>query len=220
VALLLSFAVSTIISVVANLISAGVGVATSVATGGGRHHVSDPTALPFALGVGILGIAVHSVSFIVSLAVSAFFTAGVAKFSLKVARGEPYSFGDVFSGGPYVLSVFVAHLITVFAVSIGLVFLIVPGVILALGLCMSVPLIVDRNLGPIEALTESWKITDGNRANLFILWLIGVALAIAGLCACGVGILLVAPLLGIAYLYVYLRITGQPVAQIAAAPPR
>jgi uncharacterized membrane protein len=159
----------------------------------------------------------HAVSLVVNIAVSAFFTAGIARFSLKVARGEPYAFGDVFAGGPFFLSVLVTHFIVSIAVGIGLVLLIVPGVVLALGLCMAVPLIVDRNVGPIDALTESWKVTEGNRINLFIFWLIAMALGIAGVCACGIGILLVAPLLWVAFFYVYLRLTGQPVAQVARA---
>jgi len=215
--LLLSFAIAFIVSFAVNLVSVAVGVATSAAVGPGRHHVPDPAAAPFFLGIGILSIVLHAVSAVVNIAVSAFFTAGIARFSLKVARGEPYAFGDVFAGGPFFLSVLVTHFIVSIAVGIGLVLLIVPGVILALGLCLAIPLIVDRNLGPIEAMTESWKVTEGNRTNLFIFWLIGMALVVAGLCACGIGILLVAPLLWVAFLYVYLRLTGQPVAQIARA---
>jgi uncharacterized membrane protein len=173
--------------------------------------------MPFLFGFGILGIALHFVSFLVNIAVSSFFTAGIVKFALKVARGEPYAFGDVFGGGGIFLSVLVAHFITSFAVGLGFVFLIVPGVIIAVSLSMTVPLIADRNLGPIDALSESWKLTEGNRVNLFIFGLIGVGLGIAGLCACGIGILLVSPLLCVAWLYIYLRLTGQPVAQAARA---
>jgi uncharacterized membrane protein len=199
-------------------VSAAVGVASSVAVNGPRgHRVPDATAVPFMFGFGILSIVLHLVSGVVNFAVSSFFTAGIAKFSLKVAKGEPYAFGDVFGGGAYFLSVLAAQFITGLAVGLGLVLLIVPGVILGIGLSMSVPLVVDRNLGPIEALGESWKLTEGNRVSIFIFGLIGLGLWIAGACACGVGILFVAPLLCVAWFYVYLRLTGQPVAQVARA---
>src|SRR5262249_31353138 len=103
------------------------------------------------------------------------------------------------------------------AVGLGTVLLIVPGVILALGLCMTTPLIVDRNLGPIDALGESWKLTEGNRVSLFIFGLIAIGLMIAGICACGLGWLIVMPILYVAWMYIYLRLSGQPVAQVARA---
>jgi uncharacterized membrane protein len=102
-------------------------------------------------------------------------------------------------------------------VGLGLLLLIVPGIIVGIGFSMALPLIVDRNLGPIDALTESWKLTEGNRVNIFIFGLIAFGLAIAGMCACGLGLLLVAPVGWIAYLYIYLRLTGQPVAPAGRA---
>jgi uncharacterized membrane protein len=212
--------VSFTISFAVNLIITAATVATNVAVGSGRHRVPDPSAIPFA-GLSVLGLALHGVSLVINLGVSAFFTAGIVKFSLKVAKGEPYAFGDVFAGGQYFLSMFVVHLINQLAMIIGLVLLIVPGVIVGIGFSMAAPLVVDRNLGPIDALGESWKVTEGNRMNLFIYGLIAFGLYIAGACACGVGLLLVAPILCIAWLYIYLKLTGQPVAAVpspAAAP--
>jgi len=53
--------------------------------------------------------------------------------------------------------------------------------------------------------------------NPLIFGLIAFGLSIAGMCACLVGILLVIPLLYIAHMYIYLKLSGQPVAQIARA---
>jgi uncharacterized membrane protein len=157
---------------------------------------------------------------IINIVVSSFVMAGIMSFSLKVAKGVPYAFGDLFSGAPFFVSVFVANLVSSIAISIGMIFLIVPGVILALGLCMAIPLIVDRGLGPIDALSESWKLTDGHKTNLFIFGLIAFGLSIAGACACGVGLFLVIPLLYIALMYIYLKLTGQPVAVIMQSRPQ
>jgi len=217
VGLVLYFVVAFTISFAVNLINIAV-VAGSAAVGGAaRHHAPDPSAVPFMFGFGILGLLLHGVSFLVNIAVSSFINAGITNFCLKVAKGQAYSFGDVFSGGPFFLSVLVAQFIMSIAVGLGFVLLIVPGVILALGLCMTAPLIVDRNLGPIDALTASWKLTEGNRMNIFVFWLIAVGLSIAGACACLIGMLLVAPVLGIAFMYIYLRLTGQPVEPVARA---
>jgi uncharacterized membrane protein len=217
VALILSFSIGFLVSFIVNMVSVAMTMASSAAVGAGRRHVGDVTAAPLFLGFGIVGVILHIVSLIVNVAVSSFFTAGMANFALKVAKGAPYAFGDIFAGGRFFIGVLVAQFLIGLGVTLGVILLIVPGVILALGLSMSLPLIIDRNLGPIDAMTESWKLTDGNKVNIFLFWLIAVGLSIAGACACGVGILLVAPLLWVAYFYVYLKLTGQPVAQAARA---
>jgi uncharacterized membrane protein len=187
----------------------GIGAATT-------HRSSS--GFPFELMP--LSIGMLSVSWAINLVVSSFIVAGIMSFALKVAKGVPYTFADLFGGAPIFVSVLVANLISGLAISIGLVFLIVPGVILMIGLSMTLPLIVDRGLGPIDALTESWRLTDGNRGNIFIFGLIAFGLAVAGACACGIGIFLVIPLLYIAHMYIYLKLTNQPVAVITQARPQ
>jgi uncharacterized membrane protein len=155
----------------------GIGMATA------KHRVGSGLEVFGPLYLGMQGVGV-----IINIVVSSFVMAGIMSFSLKVAKGVPYAFGDLFSGAPFFVSVFVANLVSTIAISIGMIFLIVPGVILALGLCMTIPLIVDRGLGPIDALSESWKLTDGHKANLFIFGLIAFGLSIAGACVCGVGL--------------------------------
>jgi uncharacterized membrane protein len=235
VAVLIQIAVSLTISTVFNLIGAAASVATSAAvTGGvGRHRVPDPGVMPLA-GLTVIAMVLHGVSIFVNLGVSSFFRGGIAKFSLKVAKGEPYAFGDVFAGGQYFLSIFVVQLVTAIAFAFGFALLIVPCIFVLIGFSMAIPLVVDRKVGPIDALGESWKLGEGNRMNLFIFGLIAFGLAIAGACACFIGLLLVMPILEVAWLYIYLKLTGQPVAAVpspaaapmapppgyAAAPPR
>ena len=170
---------------------------------GGRRSIFNP------VHVGVAGVGT-----IVSFVVTSFIGAGIMNFSLKVARGAPYAFGDLFGAVQVFGPVLVANLVMFIAVFVGLLFFIVPGIIATLGLCMTLPLIIDKNLGPIEALTESWKLTDGHKVNLFVYSLIAFGLFIGGLCACFIGVLLVLPILSIAHMYIYLRLTGQPVAAI------
>ncbi len=184
-------------------------VVAGIGAAAGSSHIGSPFDMWSPLHVGMTGL-----GSIISFLVSSFIVAGIMNFSLKVARGAPYSFGDLFSGAPFFASVLTANFIIAIAVAMGFVLFIVPGAILALGLSMTIPLIIDRNLGPIEALTESWKLTDGHKTNLFVFGLIAVGLLIGGICACFVGILLVMPILYIAHMYIYLKLTGQPVAAI------
>jgi uncharacterized membrane protein len=188
------------------------GTMGSFAAAGARHAGSA--------GLGVLGplywIALL-VSWVVNIVVSSFFVAGMYRFALKVARGEPYAFNDLFSGAPIFVSVLVANVAVAIPVVIGFMLLIVPGAILALGLSMTLPLIVDRGIGPIEALSASWKLTDGHKGNLFVFGLLVFGLSIAGVCACGVGIFLVIPLVYIGQMYIYLKLSGQQVARIGPA---
>lgn len=210
VGFVLMFIVEFITSFAAQLFIGAAGSAASMAS---RH--ADPMA-----GIGVFGplyYAAMSIGQLVNVVVSSFFVAGIYGFSLKVARGQAYAFNDLLSGLPIFLPVLVANIITGLAVGIGLIFLIVPGVIIALGLSMTLPLIVDKRLGPIDALSASWALTTGNKGMLFIFGLLAIALVVAGTCACFVGILLVLPILYIAHAYVYLRLSGQPVARAAPA---
>jgi len=193
-----------------------VGIVTSFmasVVGGIGSAASRHVGSPFDTWSPLL-VATKGLGSIVSFVVSAFVLAGIMNFSLKVARGAPYTFADLFSGAPFFVSVLVANLVVTIGAGIGFALLIVPGVIVALGLSMAIPLIIDRNLGPVEALTESWKLTDGHKTNLFVFGLIAVGLIVGGVCACVVGVLLVLPLLYIAHMYIYLKLTGQPVAAI------
>ena len=56
----------------------------------------------------------------------------MALFMLKVARGQQAEFSDIFSGGPYLLSVFGAGFLFALMVGLGSVLCFVPGVFLAL----------------------------------------------------------------------------------------
>lgn len=208
VGMVLVWVVGIVMSFIGSVVG-GIGAATT-------HRSSS--GFPFELMP--LSIGMLSVSWAINLVVSSFIVAGIMSFALKVAKGVPYTFADLFGGAPIFVSVLVANLISGLAISIGLVFLIVPGVILMIGLSMTLPLIVDRGLGPIDALTESWRLTDGNRGNIFIFGLIAFGLAVAGACACGIGIFLVIPLLYIAHMYIYLKLTNQPMAVITQARPQ
>jgi uncharacterized membrane protein len=82
---------------------------------------------------------------------------------------------------------------------------------------MSSTLIVDRNMGAIESLRESWRIMNGQRGGVFGFYLMAMVLVIGGVLACCVGILVVVPWIGVAFSVIYLRITGQDDATTAVA---
>jgi len=160
--------------------------------------------------LGVLSGLVSGTSSLLGLLVGSYMAGGIASFALKVARGQPVQFGDVFAGGPYFGRMFVAALVAGIAVTLGMCLLIVPGVIVALGISQYTYVVVDQGVGGIDALKKSWEMTNGHRMNLFVFVLLALVVVVAGYIACIVGALLVSmPVLAIAGAYIYLSIKGE-----------
>lgn len=149
------------------------------------------------------------VSALIGILVQTFFQAGWMKMWLDTARGRAPNFGDAFGGlrrfGPMLLVV----LLSTLAILSGFVLLIVPGVILGVGLMFAGWFVVDKNMGAVDAMKESWRITSGQRGKLF-----GFGIALAGVImlgyfACCIGVLAAVPVAQLATGIVYLRLTGQ-----------
>ncbi len=85
----------------------------------------------------------------------------------------------------------------------------VPITILALMFSQSQYLVVDRDVGIVDALKLSIRITRGNKWSLFLLRLFGSGLAIAGLLAFCIGFLFVLPLLYLLGATAYLAMSGE-----------
>lgn len=146
---------------------------------------------------------------LIGFAVQMLFQAGLIKIWLTAAKGGTPSFGDLFSA----MGRFPAMIATMFlmflGIYLGMILLIVPGIILALGFGLAQYFVVDKNMGPIAALGASWKATDGHKAKIFLLGLISIGVMLLGYLACCVGVFVAIPLISLAFAIVYLRLTGQ-----------
>ncbi len=176
-------------------------ISNGINTLGNGVQQADPESVALQLVGGVLSV--------VNFLIASFMMGGMTLFCLKVARGEPYDFGDIFKGGPYFGGILVANLLMGLGIVFGLIFLIVPGIFLALAWSLTVPVLVDRQLGPIEAMKESWRLTAGQKGNIFLFGLLMIGVGILGLLACCVGVLVAGPIGQIAWVFIYLRITGQ-----------
>ena len=111
---------------------------------------------------------------------------------LKAVRGDKFEVKDIFSPFEKVeryLNVILAELLKSAIIVIGLFFLFVPGIIFACKLAFVKYLVLDRNMGAVEAVKESWNMTKGYAVDIFLIGLIAVPLAIAGLICFLVGII-------------------------------
>lgn len=89
---------------------------------------------------------------------------------------QPADMGSVFSVLSNVISYWAASCIFVLGAILGCLLLIVPGIIFMVGCGFFPYAIVDKGMGPIEALKYSWEITSGSKWKLIgffiVIWLI------------------------------------------------
>ena len=95
----------------------------------------------------------------------------------------------------------------VILIIIGIILLIVPGIILALGLSMVYYVMIDKpELGVVDTLKESWRIMKGNKTKLLGLSLRFIPWAILGILCLVVGIIFVLPWMQLSYASFYEKI--------------
>ncbi|MDO8583497.1 MAG: DUF975 family protein [bacterium] len=128
---------------------------------------------------------------------------------LKFVDGEKAEFSDLFSQFKprLLLNYFLAGLIGALITIGGFLLFIIPGMIVAIRYSLSGFVLVDKNTGPLQSLSTSWKITKGNfwKLCLFGLTLIGINLL--GLLALVVGLLVTMPLSMLAVAYAYRKLS-------------
>lgn len=87
--------------------------------------------------------------------------AGWLRMLLKICHGEPAKFADLKSGMPWFINLFITMLIIGVATTIGSLFLVVPGIFIAVRTSLAPYLVVDEDLSPIEAIMKSNEMVAG-----------------------------------------------------------
>ncbi len=189
-----------------------IAIVSTVAAGAGEQPEAPPAIFFVAMVI----------FYPLLLVAIAFLTAGTYKTAMKQLRGEPTSLGDLFSGADCFLRVLGAIFLVAILAMIGGIFCIIPGLIVQ-GLCFyTIPLVVERRMGPIEAIQASINATkkDWLMITLFAL-AVGVIASLGGI-LCGVGILASYPLFftitSVAYRDVF-GVAGANSPQTYSPPP-
>jgi len=87
--------------------------------------------------------------------------------------------------------------------------LIIPGIVIATLTCLAPWFVADRNLGVIESITASYDATKGSFINLLMFGVLGVAMIVIGAIPCGLGLLIVLPVLTIAATHIYVALAPE-----------
>lgn len=132
---------------------------------------------------------------ITSIVIGTIMEMGFIKIVLNFADSKPSKISTLFSISSVrtVINYFVADTLFGVLVVLGLFLLIVPGIYLALKLQYYQYLIVDKDMGIIDAFKESSRLTEGVKWELFKFDLTLILIGIAGALALLVGLFLAIP---------------------------
>lgn len=172
------------------------GFVLATAISGTASAILDPgEGAPLTLVTVLMVLASFVIGLIVEL--------GLTTFSLRAHDSiETLKLGDLWNPSP-LWRYFLGQIVVGAIVILGLILLVVPGIIAALGLMFVAYLIVDKQMGPIDALKESWRITKGHKGQLFLFTLAVIGINILGFLALLVGLLVTVPVSMLAAVHVY-----------------
>ncbi len=154
---------------------------------------------------------------IINLVLSTFVNMGITAFALKSHDNLEAAAASDLWHPQHFLPYLIATIISYIVIAVGFVLLIVPGIILALMLWFTCYLVIDRNLGPIEALKESARITKGHKWDLFVLAILLFLLNVLGFVLLFVGLFVTIPISMLAIVHAYRTLSGQ--ASVPAPAP-
>lgn len=136
---------------------------------------------------------------------------GILKVYLKVADNQPISIRDLFSQTDKMWNYSLASLGYMLVCFFGFLLLFVPGIILAFKYILFPYFIVDRGMGPIEALKASGRATAGVKLKIFGFGVAANLVFVAGAFAFLLGIFVSIPVVAIATAYIYRKLASDVV---------
>ncbi len=133
-------------------------------------------------------------SSLISWAINTTVTIGLINIYLKLVDTNTADYPDLYQKFALVGKMLLTSLIYGFIIFLGLIFFIVPGIILSLKYMFYSYYIVDQNLSPIDSLKQSSSLTKGHKSKLFLLALSLFVFNLLGALPALVGLLFTLPI--------------------------
>ena len=114
---------------------------------------------------------------------------GILYITLRFVDNDKPTFTNLFTPAKHIIPFIIASILYGLIVFVGLLLLIIPGIIWSIRYSQYKFLIIDKELGPIEALKKSAEITRGSKWNIFLLGILLGLINILGVLALGLGLL-------------------------------
>lgn len=185
----------------------GLGIITSFIEEGAKLlFVNDGRAVVnegdfAALAAPVIGIMI--ITNVIYQVASIYLNLGLTRYALNLVSGRAVEVGQLFGEGDKLLRALGASILFFLAVLLGCVFLIVPGIYLALRFGQYLTAIVDRDMGVFEAFAYSSQITQNNLWQLLGLGILCSLIAMAGMLLCCVGMIFTGPVAWLAWVVGY-----------------
>lgn len=144
---------------------------------------------------------------LVSSWLSMLMTGGVMLIGVRRALEQRVSWKMAFAGFSKALSMTVAIILQSILIVIGFILLVLPGIYLAVGYALTLPLILDKGMGPWEALEASRKAIHKKWWTVFGLYLVMLLISTVAAIPLGLGLIWVIPmyfvLVGVLYVHLF-----------------
>lgn len=147
---------------------------------------------------------------IVGSIVSLVMTAGLIRLAFDVIDGHEVSVGNMFSRFD-ILQVVIAAIVVGVLTSIGLLLCILPGIAVLFFTYLTNYFIVGKGQDAITAIKSSLSLVTNNFGSVLVFALLAFCVMIAGLLACGIGIIVALPVVTVATAYTFRVLQSEPV---------
>lgn len=196
------FVVVFLVSIVGSLLTGGFDTSTTMTTNPDGSFNFDSTA------AGASTVSTFLTNALTTL-VSLFFTALLVRGALNVANGQ--GFTNITQGINW-LQVLIASLIISVATTIGIIACVIPGLIIGLLTMFTNHFIIDKDQTALDAIKSSFVLVKDNVGSVILFALLAIVVAVGGLLACCIGIVVATPVIVLAQVYTYRTLRGEPVA--------
>ena len=169
---------------------------------------------------GIFGkLGVPFLAFVVQIVMNTFLTIAYVKLALGGASSpETLTIQSLWEPRHF-LNMLGTSLLVMIIVVVGMILLVIPGIIAAIALSFATFSVVDKSLGPIAAIKESYRVTKGHWGALFLFFLVVVGINILGMILLLVGLLVSTPVSMLATVFVYRKLSAQSVSAVSVPHP-
>lgn len=171
---------------------------------GGGFLLPETTLEPE--GGGVTTYLLSALFQVLTEVVSMLFIAGLLFMGIRHVAGDNVSWKMIFHGFSFTGKIIVVSILQFILVTIGFLLLILPGIYLFVGYAMAIPLIVDKNLSPWQALETSRKAVHKVWWKVAALYIVMILIFLVALIPLGIGLIWAWPMMMVVAGVVYHRL--------------
>ncbi len=158
-----------------------------------------------ALDLGVAGAIIHQI--IVMLIIMPI-NMGVFLLGVKRSVNAPMEISSIFGHFGKALKLLITAIVMQILVMIGFILLVIPGIYLAIAYCMTMILVIEKDMGVWEALETSRKAVTKRWFSMFLFMLLmGIIVSISAI-PFGIGLIWTMPLFMISFAIIYRNMFG------------